>query len=98
MGRVLLARQHSLAREVAVKTARDDTNLSAREAILWEGAISGQLEHPSIVPVHALGLDAAGRPALVMKRIEGVSWDALIADPAHPGWEGWEGTHKDRLP
>ncbi len=97
MGRVLLARQHSLTRDVAVKTARDEASAAAREAILWEGAISGQLEHPSIVPVHALGLDAEGRPALVMKRIEGVSWDALVANPAHAGWEGWEGTEKDRL-
>lgn len=98
MGRVLVARQHSLARDVAVKTARPDAPESARAAILDEGAITGQLEHPAIVPVHALGLDAAGRPAMVMKRIEGVSWDALLEDPSHAGWEGWEGTPQDRLP
>lgn len=97
MGRVLLARQHSLARDVAVKTAKEDANAAARESILWEGAISGQLEHPAIVPVHALGLDEEGRPALVMKRIEGVGWDGLLVDPAHAGWEGWDGTPADRL-
>jgi serine/threonine protein kinase len=98
MGRVFLTRQHSLERDVAVKTAKDGAPESAREALLFEGRITGQLEHPSIVPVHALGLDGEGRPALVMKRIEGVAWDELLADPAHEGWEGWEGTPDDRLP
>ena len=98
MGRVLLARQHSLARDVAVKTAHRDAPQSARDAIVVEGTITGQLEHPAIVPVHALGLDPSGWPAMVMKRIEGVAWDGLLADPANPGWEGWEGEAADRLP
>lgn len=98
MGRVLLARQHSLARDVALKTAKPDAGPVVRDAILTEGVITGQLEHPSIVPVHALGVDVNGWPALVMKRIDGVTWDALLADPASPGWEGWDGTPADRLP
>ncbi|MFO0595358.1 MAG: protein kinase [Myxococcaceae bacterium] len=98
MGRVLLARQHSLTRDVAVKTSREHGDEQARAAILLEGVITGSLEHPGIVPVHALGLDTNGLPAMVMKRVEGVAWDVLVADPAHAGWEGWEGTKEDRLP
>ncbi|MBL8909961.1 MAG: serine/threonine protein kinase, partial [Archangium sp.] len=98
MGRVLLARQHSLIRDVAVKTSKATAGESARAAILLEGEITGSLEHPSIVPVHALGLDQSGQPAMVMKRIEGVAWDALMHDPRHADWEGWEGTPDDRLP
>ena len=98
MGRVLLARQHSLSRDVAVKTVKPDASENARAAIILEGAITGQLEHPAIVPVHALGLDTAGWPALVMKRVEGVSWQELIDDPAHAGWEGWEGDAAMRMP
>jgi hypothetical protein len=98
MGRVLLARQHSLSRDVAVKTVKHDATDSARAAILTEGAITGQLEHPAIVPVHALGLDTAGWPALVMKRIEGTSWQELVENPAHAGWEGWEGDATMRMP
>ena len=98
MGRVLLARQHSLQRDVAVKTAKDGAAPSVRDAILREGAITGQLEHPAIVPVHALGVDSDGRPAMVMKRVEGVSWDVLVKDPDHERWEGWEGDQGDRLP
>lgn len=98
MGRVFLARQHSLDRDVAVKTIRDSADGSIRQALVFEGVITGQLEHPAIVPVHALGLDQSGRPAMVMKRIEGVSWDELIANPEHDGWESWEGDRDDRLP
>lgn len=86
MGRVLLARQHSLDREVAVKTIRQGASEHERASLLAEGAVIGFLEHPSIIPVHALGLDPAGRPVLVMKRIDGVEWSDLLDDPAHARW------------
>lgn len=98
MGRVLLARQHSLQRDVAVKTSKDSAGPAAHAAILLEGAVTGSLEHPGIVPVHALGLDARGLPVMVMKRIEGVTWEALLADPNHPRWDSWEGSPENRLP
>jgi serine/threonine-protein kinase len=83
MGRVLLARQHSLEREVAVKTLHRGASQREHDALISEGAITGSLEHPGIVPVHALGLDGEDRPVLVMKRVEGVAWTELIADPKH---------------
>lgn len=87
MGRVLLARQRSLRRDVALKVIKSD---AARPdivgALLAEAVVTGSLEHPSIVPVHALGRDAAGRPVLAMKRIEGVSWRDLARDLDHPRW------------
>ncbi|MEZ4339358.1 MAG: serine/threonine-protein kinase [Sandaracinaceae bacterium] len=98
MGRVLLARQHSLRRDVALKTPRDPDDPGVCASLLAEGATTGMLEHPAIVPVHALGLDTNGQPAMVMKRIEGVAWSALAADPEHAGWEGWSGDPEDRLP
>lgn len=98
MGRVFLARQHSLDRDVAVKTTRAGVDAAIQRALLAEGAITGRLEHPAIVPVHALGLDASGSVAMVMKRIEGVPWSELAADAEHPGWEGWSGDARDRLP
>lgn len=97
MGRVLMARQHSLGRQVAIKTTKVDAPRRVRDALLLEGRVTGQLEHPSIVPVHSIGVDAKGHPALVMKRIDGTTWDRLIADPDHPGWEGWDGDGDDRL-
>ena len=97
MGRVYLAREHALDRDVAVKTVKPGASGGARRAILAEGRVTGRLEHPAIVPVHALGVDTKGNPALVMKRIEGVAWEQLIEDPAHPGWAGWDGTPDDRI-
>ncbi len=97
MGRVFLARQHSLDREVAIKTVRDDASESDRSALLSEGAITGHLEHPGIVPVHALGVDREGRPVLVMKRVEGVEWATLLEDDDHPFWESRVGSRAERL-
>ena len=87
MGRVLLARQPALQRDVAVKTLRPELALPRlSRALHEEGAITGSLEHPNIVPVHALRVDPHGRPLMVMKRIEGVPWGALVADPEHRAW------------
>ncbi len=75
MGLVYRARQRSLGREVAVKVLRGDAVSPQDEHdLLREALITGGIEHPNIVPVHALGLDPAGRPVLVMKRIEGTDW------------------------
>lgn len=97
MGRVFVARQHSLNRDVAVKTVRDQAPELFRTALLAEGAVTGHLEHPSIIPVHALGIHDDGRPVLVMKRVDGVGWDELLREPAHPAWEPWGGHPGDRL-
>jgi len=97
MGRVFLARQHSLHRDVAIKTVRDEASESERAALVSEGAITGHLEHPGIIPVHALGVDREGRPVLVMKRIEGVEWAALLDDDDHPFWRSRTGARRERL-
>jgi len=96
MGRVFLARQHSLDREVAIKTVRDTASDKERDALLTEGAVVGHLEHPGVVPVHALGVDVDGRPVLVMKRVEGAPWSELLADPDHPAWQYLGGDPGDR--
>lgn len=85
MGVVLLARQRSLQRDVALKRVRHPTSNQA-EALLREVAFTGYLEHPNIVPVHALGRDANGSPVLVMKRIEGTTLATLLHDPSHSAW------------
>ena len=86
MGRVHLARQRSLDREVAVKTLKDDASPAATAGLLREARLTGSLEHPGVIPVHALGVDDRGGPLLVMKRVEGVDWATLLANDAHPLW------------
>ncbi|HEY4221275.1 MAG TPA: serine/threonine-protein kinase, partial [Myxococcota bacterium] len=87
MGRILIAEQVSIGREVAVKVAAtaararssagSRSSTVARTDIVIEARVAGQLEHPNIVPVHILGL-ADGEPAIVMKRIEGETWKSLL--------------------
>src|SRR5262249_42108516 len=72
MGAVYAARQRALAREVAVKRPLEGATPQTQAALVAEGRVMGGLEHPNIVPVHALGSDREGRPLLVMKRVEGV--------------------------
>ncbi len=89
MGRVLLARQRSLGRHVAIKVARiqgDVESPAAVAALLHEASVTGALEHAGIAPIHALGRDARGRPAIVMKRLEGVQWSELVHQADHPAW------------
>jgi eukaryotic-like serine/threonine-protein kinase len=86
MGVVYLARQPLLDRDVAIKRLKIDAPDSAGLALLREGRYMGRLEHPNIIPVHAMGADDAGDPVLVMKRIGGVDWRDLIEKPEHPAW------------
>ncbi|MDF2697386.1 MAG: serine/threonine protein kinase [Labilithrix sp.] len=88
MGRVHLAHQRSLAREVAIKTLKPDASLGALRALIREAQLTGLLEHPGVIPVHAFGLGGDDRPLLVMKRVAGVDFATLLADPAHAGWGG----------
>ncbi len=75
MGRVVLAHQRSLGRDVAVKSLLPNCQRAEAEAaLLMEGRCAGGLEHPNIVPIYALGRDEHGGPVLVMKRVEGTSW------------------------
>ncbi len=82
MGVVRVAEQTSLGREVAVKTVRaalaGDQDASNR--LLREAWLTGRVEHPNVVPIYDLGIDDAGRPHIVMRKVEGTSWDVLLSD------------------
>jgi serine/threonine-protein kinase len=82
MGKVSLARQRSVAREVVVKSLLSERQSAESTLILLrEGWVTGRLEHPNIVPVYTLGRGDDGEPIIVMKKIAGVSLADLIADP-----------------
>lgn len=84
MGQVHSARQRSLGRSVAIKTLRHP-DADARASLLNEGMLAGALEHPGIVPVHALGLTTSGDPVLVMKRVEGKTLREIIEESPPDG-------------
>jgi eukaryotic-like serine/threonine-protein kinase len=96
MGRVVVARQRSLQRDVAIKMVKDGASPELLDALLGEAVVTGSLEHPSIVPVHFLGRSVAGDPLFVMKRIDGVSWAELAKHPEHAAWSSL-GDEGDRL-
>ncbi len=87
MGIVYLAKQASLHREVAIKQIRANSPPQASAGLVREAQIMGGLEHPQIIPVHALGVDARGLPSLVMKKVTGETWRTLIHEPNHPWWK-----------
>ncbi len=75
MSLVRSARQLGLGRRVAVKMLpTGDQGSAFASELLREAIVTGMLEHPNIIPVYAAGLTADGRPALIMKRIEGARW------------------------
>ncbi len=84
MGVIFAARQASLDRKVAVKIVHPDAGQrpEVRRDFLSEALVSGRLEHPNIVPVHDLRQCADGQPALVMKLVEGNSWQRSLRE--HP--------------
>ena len=72
LGKVSVARDEKLKREVALKEIRPD-RLSplARQRFLNEAEITGQLEHPGIVPIYSLQEDDQGQPSYTMRFIQG---------------------------
>src|SRR5262249_34401986 len=97
MGRGHLARQRSPEHGVALKTLKPGSPPAVAAALLREARLTGSLEHPGVIPVHALGLDDGGRPMLVMKRVDGVDLATLLADPDHAAWRTRAGENADRL-
>ena len=80
MGFVVGTLDTDIRREVAMKLLHSGKDAS-RESVLRfleEAQIQGQLEHPSICPVHELGLDGAGRVYFTMKLIKGKSLGGMI--------------------
>jgi tetratricopeptide (TPR) repeat protein/tRNA A-37 threonylcarbamoyl transferase component Bud32 len=82
LGRIHLARDEQLRRTVALKEIRperaDDPRI--RQRFLTEAEITGQLEHPGVVPIYALEHDAADRPVYAMRFIQGRTLsDAITA-------------------
>ena len=77
MGLVHRAHQPSLARDVAVKTLRPE-RAHHEAAFLAEAQITAALDHPNVVPVHALGRTDQGELYLAMKRVSGEPWSSLV--------------------
>ncbi|MCU0691150.1 MAG: protein kinase [Polyangiaceae bacterium] len=86
MGHVHSALDRNLLRHVAVKRL-DKRHLSVamyREGFIAEAQMTGQLEHPNIVPVHELAIGDNGVPYFTMKLVHGVDFKEWLANPKRP--------------
>ncbi|MDH3982310.1 MAG: protein kinase, partial [Kiritimatiellaceae bacterium] len=81
MGVVYAANQTAFDREVAVKMVNPSRkgSAAAADALLAEAVVTGQLEHPNVIPAYDLGVDAEGNLFYAMKKVHGDSWSKLIA-------------------
>jgi serine/threonine protein kinase/tetratricopeptide (TPR) repeat protein len=82
MGRIMRAEDPQLHREVACKLLlkTDRAGTVMRERFVEEAQITGQLEHPGVVPVHEVGKDSNGNPYYTMKLIHGTSLKQVIRE------------------
>ena len=77
MGTVVRAWDPTLQREVALKAPR---GLEPDPRFVAEARITGQLDHPNIVPVYELGQTADGLPFYAMKEVKGQSLRDVLTD------------------
>ncbi len=97
MGAILRVWDEDLRRHLAMKVVRESDGATAGTSeagrrllgrFLEEAQVAGQLDHPGIVPVHELGLDAQGRAYFTMKLVHGRDLDAIF-ELVRDGREGW---------
>jgi eukaryotic-like serine/threonine-protein kinase len=80
MGRVLRVRDVDLNRDVAMKVLLNEGGDATR--FIEEAQITGQLDHPNVLPVHDMGVGASGELFFTMKLVRGhkslKDWIALL--------------------
>ena len=101
MGAILKIWDDDLRRSLAMKVVLGKDEGSSGETpdidpktlgrFLEEAQITGQLDHPGIVPVHELGLGADGRVYFTMRLVKGQDLRAVF-ELVHSGDEEWNQT------
>ncbi|MBI5724282.1 MAG: protein kinase [Planctomycetes bacterium] len=82
MAVVYEAKQSSLDRTIALKFLKSQhaENQAQRAKLLAEAVVIGDLDHPNVVPIHELGMDAQGMLFYAMKRVQGTPWSKVLAE------------------
>ena len=86
MGIIFRSRDTDLGRDVAMKVLhpRHAQNPAMVQRFVEEAQIAGQLQHPGVLQIYELGLQADQRPYFTMKLIKGNTLGELIAQRADP--------------
>ena len=79
MGEVWLAEDSDIGRPVALKRMLKGRE-KQRLQFVKEARVTGQLEHPGVIPVHELSLDENDQPYYVMKFVHGQTLKEVIED------------------
>ena len=81
MGIVYDARQTSIDRSVALKMIKGAaaTNDKQKAKFLAEVVVTGDLDHPNIVPIYDVGANAQGNLFYAMKKVQGTPWLKVVA-------------------
>ncbi|TWU64898.1 protein kinase domain-containing protein [Crateriforma conspicua] len=96
MGNVFVARQGSLDRLLAVKVIRPldkakrsklrkqgklkQVEEARRQQFLSEAVVTGDLDHPNIVPIHDVAVTGDNTVFYAMKRVVGTPWSDVIGE------------------
>ncbi|HEV3383937.1 MAG TPA: serine/threonine-protein kinase, partial [Gemmata sp.] len=93
LGRIWLARDDNLGRDVALKDLRPEraNNPSTWARFLREARVTGQLEHPNIVPVYEVGHGSNDQPFYTMRFVRGRTLSEAARGYHNPQLEGQPG-------
>jgi len=89
VGIIYSARQASIGRQVALKMLKPERadDQGQRASLISEAVVTGDLEHPNIVPIYDLGIREVRRPEgeakgelfYSMKHVQGTEWQSVIS-------------------
>ena len=84
MGAVLGTIDQDIRRKVAMKVMLPENRSDSLKIrrFLEEAQVTGQLEHPNIVPVHEIGIDENARIYFTMKLVQGENLETIIGQCA----------------
>jgi len=77
-----------LRKKIDVHTGSGSAEMNTAGRFLEEAQITGQLDHPGIVPVHELGLDDEGKLFFTMKLVRGEDLRTVFGK-VKTGEDGW---------
>jgi len=81
MGAVFATVDQDIRRKVAMKVMLPSASGDARhiKRFLEEAQVTGQLEHPNIVPVHEIGINDQSKVYFTMKLVKGETLESIIS-------------------
>jgi eukaryotic-like serine/threonine-protein kinase len=85
MGRIEAAFDPLIGRQVAIKTLHSEIREDERAVakFIEEARVTGQLEHPNVVPIYDLG-EGDAEPFFVMRLVQGKSLAQVLAQSSKP--------------